>query len=221
MIKSMALVAHAYTLQRPPPHTPKPLPVTTQATLTGDTLRLERVLDEKEREVQLQRGEINGLRERLRALGGLQNTNGTTSRSCTPSSPGGGGGGNLWRGGTNTIAHPHLAQNAPPSPSLLAPPWGGSGRGGTAPYPDAEGSRPVSASDAWGGDQARGGDGRAGRGVPGGLGAARVGGAASAPPGAHVAVLRGDAAGSGRGNIVDSDLVLAASGIGAARADGV
>lgn len=39
-----------------------------QAALTGGTLRLERALDEKERELQLQRVEIHGLREHLRAV---------------------------------------------------------------------------------------------------------------------------------------------------------
>lgn len=39
-----------------------------QAALTGGTLRLERALDEKEREVQLQRVEIYGLKEHLRAV---------------------------------------------------------------------------------------------------------------------------------------------------------
>lgn len=39
-----------------------------QAALTGGTLRLERALDEKERELQLQRVEMHGLREHLRAV---------------------------------------------------------------------------------------------------------------------------------------------------------
>lgn len=39
-----------------------------QAALTGGTLRLERALDDKERELQLQRVEIHGLKEHLRAV---------------------------------------------------------------------------------------------------------------------------------------------------------
>jgi len=49
-----------------------------QAALTGGTLRLERALDEKERELQLQRVEIHGLREHLRAVEG--------ARRATPAS---------------------------------------------------------------------------------------------------------------------------------------
>lgn len=60
-----------------------------QAALTGGTLQLERALDEKERELQLQRAEIHGLREHLRAVEAAARS------KATPSSAGrwcGGGG---------------------------------------------------------------------------------------------------------------------------------
>lgn len=49
-----------------------------------------------------------------------------------------------------------------PPRSLLTPVWGGSGRGGTAPYPHDGGSRPVSPSDGWMVDPQDGGVGSAG-----------------------------------------------------------
>lgn len=121
--------------------------------------------------------------------------------------------------------------------SLLAPVWGGSGsgRGGTAPYPNEGGSRPVSASDGWMDDQqAGGGGGRGGAGEShggGGGGVGRLsysgsllGGAGggggrgqggvsasspAAPPGAHRSLVRA----ADQRVVVDPDLMVAASGV--------
>ncbi|CAM9583497.1 unnamed protein product, partial [Ectocarpus sp. 6 AP-2014] len=125
-----------------------------RAALTGGTLRLERALDDKERELQLQRVEIHGLREHLRAV------EAAARGRATPGSAGG---------------NPRLGvrSNGTMQPSsLLAPVWGGSGsgRGGTAPYPNEGGSRPVSASDGWMDDQQAGGGGGAGESQGGGGG---------------------------------------------------
>ena len=120
-----------------------------------------------------------------------------------------------------------------PPRSLLTPVWGGSGRGGTAPYPQDGGSRPVSASDGWGIDgkearaggagfgQRNGGEGPDG-GIGGGMsfsGGGGVGGrgggesaraAEGVPPGAHRPMVR---AASGGGVVVDPGLVVASSGV--------
>lgn len=121
-------------------------------------------------------------------------------------------------------------------PSLLAPVSLGSGRGGTAPYPNDAGSRPISASDGWmAGQEGRGrgvegaawenrtdgseGEERSqfpGRPLAGEAGGGRgvsestcAGEAAGAPPGAHKPLVR-VATGAG---VVDPDLVVAASGV--------
>eukprot|EP00904_Undaria_pinnatifida_P011330 jgi/Undpi1/7327/HiC_scaffold_22.g09800.m1 len=187
-----------------------------QAALTGGTLQLERALDEKERELHLYRAEISGLRERLRTIDVAArrasdiNANSryqpaALSAADNPQPRPGGNNGSYPPTGIDNIV------DLPP-PSLLGPTWGGSGRGGTAPYPDAEGSRPISPSDGSPIDLTGAGEaivgGRFMGSLGGGGGGGAVGGAASAPPGAHVAVLRG----AGQGP-VDPDLVVEPSGV--------
>lgn len=202
-----------------------------QAALTGGTLRLERALDDKERELQLQRGEIHGLRERLRAAnsgtsqGGSRNVWNDSLLSDSPS------GGNLRRG-SGAMSNGGGIGNVQTPPSLLGPRWmgggggsGGDGRGDTAPYPDPDGSRAVSPSDGWAVDQVRavaeshlarddlgGGSGlRRATGAAGGRlsGGGGAGTASSVlPPGAHVPLTRVGSMGG-----MDLGLVLEASGV--------
>lgn len=175
-----------------------------KAALTGGTLRLERALDEKERELQMQRVETCALRERLRAIEG----DSVTHRSNLNS--GKGNNTNRQRGSINT------------SPPLLGSPWEGRG-GGTAPFMDPEGSRPVS-PDGWAVDApARtgstndgtrhdygiGGKNSRGRQLRGGSGGR---GQSSGPPGAHSAILRPPRGYPGvEGGWLDQDVVLTAA----------
>lgn len=142
-----------------------------QATLTGGTLRLERALDEKERELQLQRAEIHGLRERLRAL-----EIGERRAGCIADASG------VSNAATRRASG--VRSPSPPSP-FLGPTWYNAA-GGAATYPEFDGSRPVSPEGMFvdvAPPRPKSGSNHRGR---------HFGdvGAGSAPPGAHSAVLR-------------------------------
>lgn len=117
-------------------------------------------------------------------------------------------GGNSRRG-----VHGHHNGRMPP-PSLLGPPASlGSGRGGTAPYPNDGGSRPISASDGWmAGQQAGGGEGGGGTGSAAGGNRTGIGGGSGG--GGRLpfsgSLLAGEA-GGGRG-VGESTAVGAAAG---------
>lgn len=111
-------------------------------------LHLEKVLDDKERELLLQRGENSTLRERLRALEARQ-SNATSSHKPTTLTA------TTWRqlnapfavSSTSTDDNTNGDHQLPPS--VLTQSWSGSGRGGTAPYPNGDEGRLVTPAAGW------------------------------------------------------------------------
>lgn len=145
-----------------------------QASLTSGALRLERALDEKERELQLQRAEIHGLRERLRAAE-------TSKKEC------------------NSVGN--NANNQPCENEVIS-------RAGTAPYPDPNESRPVSPE----GCSVDNAPTRAGMENNGWKSKYRDRGKNSAPPGAHLDILRPPRGYAGGVGQADPELYVSASG---------
>lgn len=165
----------------------------TQACLTGGTLRLERELDEKDRQLQLQRAETHMLRERLRAIEAGDGGCGHRPRDSTTGGLGG-----------------RVEGSAPPTSSLLGASWGNNdnpGRSGTAPYPDPAGSQPVSpdgwgranSTRTWSANSLNRGGGR------------RPSAGSTAPPGAHSSILRQGCADGGGGALNPEELVISAT----------
>ncbi|CAM9454352.1 unnamed protein product [Discosporangium mesarthrocarpum] len=168
-----------------------------QAAQSGESLRLERELDQKEREIQMQRSEIHTLREQLRQLGGSRPVGTGVSRG---SSRGGGSGRVL-----TSMSSPSLLVGETLENKLQE----GSAR--NSPPSHHPGSVPVS-REALRVAMSRGGEGRA-------VGAGGGAGWEAPPPGAHPRLVnpeRNRGAGTGEG---DKDLILSASAMGAPTQD--
>lgn len=164
-------------------------------------LHLEQALDDKERELLLQRGKNSILRERLRALEDRQlNTTASTQFVTMTATTRRQLNASLAVSSTSTDDNTNGDHQLPPS--VLTQSWGGSGRGGTAPYPNGDESRPVISAAGWRVGQSGGGEC--------GAGERAVAGLSAPPPGAHVLVLRGEAGGA---VVPDQGLIVAASSV--------
>lgn len=117
-------------------------------------LHLEKALDDRERELVLQRGENSTLRERLRALEARQINTAASNQSATVTAT-------TRRQLNAPLAVSSTSNNTDGDhqlpPSVLTQSWGGSRRGGTAPCPNGNESRLVTSAAGWSVGQSRGG----------------------------------------------------------------